>query len=222
MPTLLASCAVTLLMVSACSQTAPTAAPQRPSASTAAQTAPVTAPAETLRATALAATPALHSYLFSSTSVVNGAQVLVQGRSILPNRLALSFVSAAHHDQMVRIGATTYVKTGSRPWAHSSHPSPTSSPLAGLLLALSASTSLTVDDAGQLVGQLSAADAAASGLVRAGSAVKPISVMFAVDGAGHVTSFTVQTTLIAGGHQVSLRQVTTYASFDNVPPVSAP
>ena len=215
---LLAACAVSSIVLTGCSNPAATAGSPPSTAATASSNSAT----ESARTRALAATRGLHSYLFKSTSVLNGNKVLVQGRAVIPDRLALAFVSATRHEDIIRIGQTTYTKSGSTPWKHNAAQTVVRSPLAGLLTALSTSRSLAIDPAGRLVGQMSAADATRSGLLKSRTSTAPLTVTFTLDGLGHVTSFSLVAKLNAGGHLVDLNQITVFSGFDMAPPVNAP
>jgi hypothetical protein len=115
--------------------------------------------AQTARAKAIAMTRTLTSYRFSSTSVLGSTRVRVQGRAVLPNRLSASFVSATRREQVVRVGATTYVRAGTGPWRRAVHAAVEPSPVAGLLTALADSSSLRLATPGRLTGQISERDA---------------------------------------------------------------
>ena len=218
---LLAASTVSVLALTGCGGSSPESSTQ-PTGSVSAAAAVSTATAEAARTRALSATRALRSYVFISTSTLNGHQVVVRGRAVLPDRLALTFVGPGAHEDMVKLGHVTYVKVGSAPWKQASMATKATSPLAGLLAALAASQGLTLDGAGQLKGQLSVKDATHLGLVAAGSTTQPLRVMFGLDRAGHVTGFSLAAIVTGGGRSVALTQTTGFTQFDQAPAVTAP
>ena len=217
---LLAASTVSILGLTACSSSTTSRTP--PASPTSTTPAVSTTSAEAARTRALAATRALRSYLFTSTSRLDGHEVLIRGRAVLPDRLALTFVSPTKHEDMVKLGSVTYVRIASAPWKHASGATAAPSPLTGLLAALTASQGLTLDSAGQLSGLLSSKDATQLRLVAAGSTTQPLRVTFGLDSAGHVNYFSFVATVSGGGRSVSLTQTSRFSQFDHAPAVTAP
>lgn len=147
----------------------------------------------------------------------------MRGRAVLPDRLAFDVVSGIKHESVVRVGAARYVRINAGTWRPGTlQAAPDGSPLAGLIGALQASGSLTVDATGRLVGTISATDAAGSGLLKTGVGAAPITVAFTLDPAGHVTGFRMQTTLSTSGRALAFQQITSYGSFDHAAAVRKP
>jgi hypothetical protein len=184
---------------------------------------PSSAKALVARDHAIAATSSLRSYTFTSSSVLGTHRVSLQGRAVLPNRLAYLVVSGTRSESVVLIGSARYVRLGAGPW----HPAAAKvasngSPTATLLAALRASTSLALNPAGLLLGQISSADAARIGLLVSGGGSAPLHVTFALDHAGHIALFGLKTDVTTAGKAVTLEEVTTYAAFDRALPIIAP
>ena len=220
---LLAVTALSLPLLAGCTAGSATA---QSTASAPAATSAVVANSPTAQAArdhAIAATSGLHSYTFTSFSVLGNHRVTLQGRAVLPGRLAYSVVSGTHSESVVLIGSARYVRLDAGSW----HPaaakgSTNGSPTATLLAALRASTSLTMNPAGQVLGQISASDAAQVGLLVTGGTSAPLQVTFALDQSGHIALFELKTDVTTTGKAVTLDEVTTYAAFDRASPITAP
>ena len=191
---------------------------------TATQTLPASTPAaEVLRDRVLAATRALHSYAFVSSSILGTHKVSLRGRAVLPDQLMYDVVSGAKHESVLRFGQARYVRIGTGVWHHGTMPkAPEGSPIAGLIRALQASDSLTIDTAGRLVGTIRATDAASTGLLKTGASATPITATFTLDQAGHVAGLQMQTKLKASGRTLAFQQTTSYGSLDRAPAIPQP
>ena len=190
----------------------------------AAQTTPAATPAAmALRDRVLATTRALHSYTFASTTILGIHRVSLRGRAVLPGQLTFDVVSGTKRESVVFIGQARYVRIGTGLWRRGAAPAtPNSPPLAGLLGALQASSSLTIDPSGRLAGTIAATDAASIGLLKTGASAAPIAVTFTLDQTGHVAVFQIQTKLNASGRTLPFQQTTLYGSFDHAPAIPKP
>lgn len=220
---LLAGTALSLPLLAACTSSSATAQAKTSAPATTSAIVPSGTNADAAREQAIAATSALNSYTFTSSSVLGTHRVTLKGRAVLPGRLAYAVVSGTHSESVVRIGPARFVRLGAGPWhAATAKVATNGSPTASLLAALHASTTLTMNPAGQLLGQISAADAAKIGLLTTGGTPAPIQVIFTLDRSGHIMMFELKTRVTTTGKAVTLDQITTYSAFDHAAPITAP
>lgn len=179
--------------------------------------------AEGARLKALTITKALRSYAFSSTAVLGADRTTVHGHANAPANLDYTITKGATQEEVLRISGNSYVRIVPGPWKRLAHPSPASPPLQGLLSALTAARDMHLDSTRtRLTATITGHDAAAAGLIKASNLAAEIPVTFTLDPAGHVSSFSLSTTLNTGTNTVRLEEQTTYSAFNTAPAITTP
>jgi hypothetical protein len=169
----------------------------------------------------IAATRALHSYSFQSSSSLGGTTIRVVGRATMPDRVASHIVRTGGTQDTVRVRNALFVRAGAGSWVRSPKAATSSSPLAALVNALTASRALTVNGS-SLSGSVTAADAARLGLLKANGVAGPLQATFVLDARDRVVRSTLTGSLHTTGKDVTFVETTTYGDFDQAAPISTP
>lgn len=198
------------------------------------QAGPSVSTAESRLSDARARTQTITSFAFRSVTELPGGSALqrtvVEGRAVLPDRVAYSVTVGSTKAEVVQIGAQSYSRTlpGGR-WKSESGTSATASPVVVLQAVLDAADApvdkgdVTFDGRrGRLLEvTLTSEEVRSTGLLDA-TGGSDVPVTLALDPDGRVLRLAVELTVKGGSTTGALRQVTTYGSFGSVAAVEAP
>ncbi len=177
------------------------------------------------QAKAVALTRQVRAYAFTAVQTLKGPTVqrtVLTGRAIRPSSITYNLLVGTSRQQVIKIGATTFVRLPPAGWKAIAKPTPTADPLASLLPLLAGLRNPSLIGA-VLSGTVTAATLSEAKLAPGGSqSGADAPVRFTLDPRGRVASVTVILKVNAGNQILMLEGSTRFSSFDKVAVITPP